>query len=415
MSDYFVKSRKGLDNCKFCAIWTSLFWDRSILRSNYDGYALLNPYVVFDKIKKHFNRPYRSEAMELLTLVLVDDEPIILKGLLETYDWGNMGFRVVGAARDGEEALEMLKEKKPDLVLTDVRMKKMSGLTLIERAKELELKTNFVVISAYRDFEYAKKACENGALSYLVKPIDDGELEHTMRSIYEACTEKKFKEKNYDLWERILIEDRDNFLNQMVGKYLDNGLTESELIDFFSSMQREEELEHNFAVIAADIDITQCIVNQKEYDMQQYLLDTQLYKLLKEKYPIWTKKSVEGISCYIVELGEEKKLDSIKQILKQLREELNSDLISAISNVELGLKGLKKAYSQVVRLFEVASEAGAGMLTMNNETEVAVKSQYSLDIESQILGAIRKNDATQLKEAYKKFIYRMKIKQLESI
>ena len=134
--------------------------------------------------------------MELLTLYLIDDEAIILKGLLETYDWENMGFQVVGWARDGEEALPDIVEKKPDVVLTDVRMKKMSGLTLIEKVKEQGISANFVVISAYRDFEYAKKACENGAMAYLVKPIEDEELEKTMGEIYQKCREKKFKEKN---------------------------------------------------------------------------------------------------------------------------------------------------------------------------------------------------------------------------
>ena len=95
----------------------------------------------------------QEEDTELLTLYLIDDEAIILKGLLETYDWENMGFQVVGWARDGEEALPDIVEKKPDVVLTDVRMKKMSGLTLIEKVKEQGISTNFVVISAYRDFE----------------------------------------------------------------------------------------------------------------------------------------------------------------------------------------------------------------------------------------------------------------------
>lgn len=140
--------------------------------------------------------------MELLTLYLIDDEAIILKGLLETYDWENMGFQVVGWARDGEEALPDIVEKKPDVVLTDVRMKKMSGLTLIEKVKEQGISANFVVISAYRDFEYAKKACENGAMAYLVKPIEDEELEKIMGEIYQKCREKKFKEKNYSLWEK---------------------------------------------------------------------------------------------------------------------------------------------------------------------------------------------------------------------
>lgn len=252
--------------------------------------------------------------MELLTMILVDDEPIILKGLLETYNWAGMGFRVVGAARNGEAALALIEEKKPDVVLTDVRMKKMDGLTLIERAKAAGWKTSFVVISAYRDFEYAQKACQNGALSYLVKPIEEDELERTMSEVYEMCTEKKYKEKNYSIWERILLEDKDNFLNQMVARYLENGISEEEIADLFTSLHRQDELEHYFAVAAVGIDLACRVVNQKEFEMKQYLLDTELYKRLKEKYRVWTLKTQEGASCYIVDLHDSMGAEGLKGI-----------------------------------------------------------------------------------------------------
>lgn len=343
--------------------------------------------------------------MGLLTLILVDDEPIILKGLLETYDWNRMGFRVVGSARDGEAALELMKEKNPDVVLTDVRMKKMDGLTLIEKAKELGLKTNFVVVSAYRDFEYAQKACRNGALSYLVKPIEEEELERTMSGIYEMCTEKKYKEKNYTLWERILLEDRDNFLNQMLGRFLENGISEEEIEEFFKSLGREAELEHYFAVATAGIDITQQILDQKTFDMKQYLLDSNLYKRLKEKHPVWSKRSIEGVRCYIVDLGEEPEIEDVRNVLAEMRAEMKPDLISAMSFPGKGLLGMKKAYQQAQKLFEVASEAGAGLVTGREQTSFSEKSNYSLDIETQILAAIRKNDDLRMKKTYEKFIY----------
>lgn len=343
--------------------------------------------------------------MELLTLYLVDDEPIILKGLLETYDWERMGFEVIGWARDGEEALADIPSRNPDVVLTDVRMKKMDGLELIERVKALDMKTNFVVISAYRDFEYAKKACQNGALSYLVKPIDDEELERTMSEIYEMCTEKKFKEKNYSLWEKVLLEDKDNFLNQMVGKYLDEAMDEQELAEFFVSLSREDEMKHSFAVITAGIDIAQRVVNQKEFDMKQYVLDTSLYKKLKEKYQVWTKKTLEGATCYIVDLGDGIRVEPLKIILTSLRAELKGDMISTLSNSEQGLVGLKSAYVQSLHLFEVAAEAGAGLLSMEGKIPPKSKNQYSLDVETQVLGALRKNDVTQMKRAYEKFVY----------
>ena len=114
--------------------------------------------------------------MELLKLLIVDDEPIVLKGLLETYDWDKMGFEIVGSAQNGERALELIKEKQPHLVLTDICMKHMDGLTLIEKVKEFDDSILFIMISAYTEFEYAQKACEIGAFSYLLKPIDEEKL-----------------------------------------------------------------------------------------------------------------------------------------------------------------------------------------------------------------------------------------------
>lgn len=58
--------------------------------------------------------------MKLLKLVIVDDEPILLQGLLDTYDWADMGFKVVGSAQSGEQAIEVIKETKPHVVLTDI-------------------------------------------------------------------------------------------------------------------------------------------------------------------------------------------------------------------------------------------------------------------------------------------------------
>lgn len=343
--------------------------------------------------------------MELLTMILVDDEPIILKGLLETYDWNRMGFQVVGAAKNGEAALGMIEEKQPDVVLTDVRMKKMDGLTLIEKSKAAGWKTSFVVISAYRDFEYAQKACQNGALSYLVKPIEEEELERTMAEVYEFCTEKKYKEKNYSIWERLLLEDKNNYLDQMISRYLDGGVSEGEISDLFTSLSRQQVLNHYFAVAAVGIDIAGRVVNQKEFDMKQFLLETQICKRLRGKYPVWSKKSPEGASCYLVDLGESPAIEGMKGILMGLRLEMKNDLISALSNPERGIDGMRNAYYQALKLFEIAGEAGASLLTVREPLKLAQKTQYSMDVETQILSSIRKNDPVQLKKAYEKFVY----------
>ena len=70
--------------------------------------------------------------MGLLKLVIVDDEPILLEGLVKPYDWNGMGYEVVGFAQSGEQALKVIREKKPHVVLTDIRMKQISGLMVME-------------------------------------------------------------------------------------------------------------------------------------------------------------------------------------------------------------------------------------------------------------------------------------------
>ena len=96
--------------------------------------------------------------MELLKLVIVDDEPILLQGLLDTYDWESMGFEVVGSAKSGVQALEVIRREQPHVVLTDIRMKQMTGLMVMEEIQKEQISCLFVVLSAYRDFEYAKHA-----------------------------------------------------------------------------------------------------------------------------------------------------------------------------------------------------------------------------------------------------------------
>lgn len=122
--------------------------------------------------------------MELLKLVIVDDEPILLQGLLDTYDWESMGFEVVGSAKSGVQALEVIRREQPHVVLTDIRMKQMTGLMVMEEIQKEQISCLFVVLSAYRDFEYAKHACDLGAYAYLLKPSDSIKIVQNKDAMY---------------------------------------------------------------------------------------------------------------------------------------------------------------------------------------------------------------------------------------
>lgn len=108
----------------------------------------------------------------MIKLIIADDEELIKKRLIQCIAWEEMGYEVTAEASDGEELLEKIKEYNPDVVLTDIKMPVMDGIEVANAAREMGIKTEFVIISGYDDFVYAQKGIEAGVFSYILKPID---------------------------------------------------------------------------------------------------------------------------------------------------------------------------------------------------------------------------------------------------
>lgn len=113
----------------------------------------------------------------MLKLLLADDEFLVRTAFANTIDWQSNGFEFVGAAANGVEALEMIEQMHPDIVITDLTMPHMGGLELIERVKQKGLSCEFVVLSCHNEFEYVKTALRLGVFDYILKlSMDMNEL-----------------------------------------------------------------------------------------------------------------------------------------------------------------------------------------------------------------------------------------------
>lgn len=110
-------------------------------------------------------------------VLVVEDESIVRRDIVLTTAWEELGCVCIGGAEDADQALQMVRSQKPDIVITDIRMPGMTGLELIELIAEqyaLEGRAcECIVLSGYSDFEYARQAMRSGVMEYLVKPIDD--------------------------------------------------------------------------------------------------------------------------------------------------------------------------------------------------------------------------------------------------
>ena len=116
-------------------------------------------------------------------VILVDDERLILRGLTTVVPWAELGCEVVGTARDGADGLALIRELKPDIVLTDIRMPNMDGLTMLAAIRSEHPEIQMSVLTAYRDFEYARQAITLGVCRYLLKPSDLEELKDAFRQM----------------------------------------------------------------------------------------------------------------------------------------------------------------------------------------------------------------------------------------
>ncbi|GEN56168.1 hypothetical protein GCM10012290_06780 [Halolactibacillus alkaliphilus] len=120
-----------------------------------------------------------------LKVVLVDDEDLTIQLLKHLIDWDQYDLTFVGQAHDGEEALRVIEETKPDLVVTDINMPKLSGIDFIKRVKETDQSPLFILISAYNDFHYVQEAMKLGCHDYILKPIDEAELDQALNKVVE--------------------------------------------------------------------------------------------------------------------------------------------------------------------------------------------------------------------------------------
>ena len=129
----------------------------------------------------------------MLKVFLAEDEVIVREALRDSIPWETCGFTFSGEAPDGETALEMVRSIHPDLILTDIKMPFMDGLTFARHVREELPETKIIFISGYDDFEYARQAIEVQADQYLLKPVTRAELVSALGKARERIEEEQHR------------------------------------------------------------------------------------------------------------------------------------------------------------------------------------------------------------------------------
>lgn len=132
------------------------------------------------------------------SVLLVDDEEDVIRIIMKKLDWDSMGLVIIGHAANGVEALEMAEELSPDIVMTDIKMPYMDGLTLCKKLKELSRTIRVIIFSGFDEFEYAKEAIKMEAAEYLLKPVNAVELKEVFERVKNDLDRELDEKRNTD-------------------------------------------------------------------------------------------------------------------------------------------------------------------------------------------------------------------------
>lgn len=157
-------------------------------------------------------------------MIIVDDEYLVRKGIKETIDWAKYNIEIIGEANNGKNGFQLIKETSPDIVISDIKMPVMDGVQLVKKIEEHKLDLAVIILSGYKDFDFAKQAFEGGVFEYLLKPIDNKEL---IQSVLRAM-DRLNKERNLESKAQVFDEQKGLIEYTLVYDLLTQNYSESQ-------------------------------------------------------------------------------------------------------------------------------------------------------------------------------------------
>lgn len=288
--------------------------------------------------------------MSYYSVMLVDDEEEVREAIIKRVDWESIGFQVVDFVENGEEALEKAERICPDVVMTDIQMPFMDGLTFCRKLKERISGTKIVIFSGYDEFEYAKEAIKLEAEEYILKPIDAAELTEVFSRIKERLDEEMDRKRNVERLERYYLESVPLLKEQFLMGLLEGRLTDGSKIKEYEVSYGMELNAPYYAVSAFRIDTGS---RDDVHPLDANLLIVSAKQMIDEQMEKeFTYRSIHYLDTIIIigMLDTKKHLTKFIQasdrICKLVNRILRIDITAGIGHICSDITSLHKSYTE---------------------------------------------------------------------
>nr|MDA3845816.1 response regulator [Vallitaleaceae bacterium] len=323
--------------------------------------------------------------------------------------WNDYGFKVIGEAKNGEEALEMADSLQPDIVLTDINMPKMDGLTFAQKLIDIAPNTGIIFITGHNEFEYAKKAIRIGASDYILKPFEKEELILTLLKLKDNI------HKANEINTTIKGFDNSFIMSFLTGKIPLNSM------DLHKSLK---ELgfnyeQSNYVVVCLDIDhLDYTYSNQEEKILWRFSVMNILKELIDDHESLETSDchafyDYEGnITCIyelqnndnpdqnIISLSETPLLDVLQCLTKAINTYLDFTITIGIGTIQKGINGISTSYNEALIALHNKYLENTSQMIFYSDTSLESKnfSFYNASFNESLLKYLRLDNIEAIKD-----------------
>ena len=284
--------------------------------------------------------------MNQYTVLLVDDEEEVFQVIMKKLDWESMGFSIAGYARNGVEALEMAEELQPDVVMTDIKMPYMDGLTLCKKLKELYQKVKVIIFSGFDEFEYAKEAIKIEAEEYILKPINSNELREVFERIKVNLDKELDEKRNIDKLREYYMESLPVLQENFYTSLIEGRIPESQIEKYVQNYQINLTGPY-YVVTVLHISTT----NPENVPIDPFLLTVSVKKLAEEQLTEkWNCRTVTylGDILVIAQLSDVDSVthftDDMDRFCKMAKRVCKAKITAGIGHVCSGPEELQMSY-----------------------------------------------------------------------
>ncbi|UOF89492.1 response regulator [Fodinisporobacter ferrooxydans] len=198
-------------------------------------------------------------------IVIIDDDPQVLTGMKRAIPWGELNAVCVGEGLDGKKGLDVIRNERPDIVLTDIYMPVMSGLEMLEQLRNEDYQGKLIILSGYSDFEYARQALRLQVDDYLSKPVTISTIktviQNAIRQLEQEAVQRVFQE---EIKQRLKMYEP--FYDNDLAKSGNENIKHKKMVEFVIQYIQEHYAK----------DITICEIAEKLYISKNYL--NQIFK-----------------------------------------------------------------------------------------------------------------------------------------